>query len=123
MAGNAAEWVKDDNSAVYGLKSYIVEVQPSTYSDKFALSGGTTTTSRAAKAQFGPRNSYLRGIAGGNLGLGYAYLNGSRGITRGGSFRLSAYAGIFATNLVIRSSTMSPYVGFRCVYRFPSTEL
>ena len=119
VAGNADEWVKDDNSAVYGLKSYIVGTLPSTYSDKFALSGGTTTTSRAAKAQFGPRNSYLRGIAGGNLGLGYAYFNRGKGITRGGSFRLNAYAGIFATKLSIDSNSISPYVGFRCVYRFP----
>ena len=91
LSGNVWEWVKDNNNSSYGAKSdqidYIIELNKPIYSTLYALSGGTTTTPRSAKDQFGPMGDYLDIHSKnpfGNLGIIFIY---RRGITlaRGGN--------------------------------------
>ena len=58
LAGNVWEWMKDDNDQNYGSDEQIALLKVATHSVTHALSGGTTTTSRDAKAQFGPAGDY-----------------------------------------------------------------
>ena len=118
VGGNVAEWVKDENTSIYGARAYLVDVTRTSHRNSFSLSGGITTTSRLAKDQFGPTGDYPSQGSGDNRGLGYAYLHRDLGVVRGGSFLQFAYAGVFTTSLSFNSSSRSNQIGFRCVYHF-----
>ena len=82
------------------------------------LTGGTTTTSRNAKAQFGPAGDYRTLNTDPWGGLGYAALNFSGGaVRRGGSYG-SKGRGLFSVMLNdTRDRSRTYEIGFRCVYR------
>ena len=83
VSGNAWEWVKDDNSddnnGVYGDNAYMSQVTSTSHTTARSLSGGTTTTARVAKDQFGPSGDFSSLNSGHYGGLGYGYLNQNGG--------------------------------------------
>ena len=127
LAGNVGEWVKDNNNSSYGFKKdkggSIISLNKPEHSTPYALSGGTTTTPRSAKDQFGPSGDYTD-IASekpfGNLGNISTY---QRGITlaRGGNgFVTTPYGyfnGLFSVEMPNYSKSNA--TGFRCVYYEP----
>ncbi len=116
LGGNVWEWVKDDyiNASVYGPNSYISQITAATHTNVFSLSGGTTTTARNAKDQFGPLGNYTSLAVG---GLGYGYLNYNAGaVIRGGGWGNYASSGVFTSHLNYGPSLSAYSLGFRCVY-------
>ena len=131
IAGNAWEWVKDDNSLSYGEDSYLSRVTRLTHDSLNALSEGTKVP-RSVKIQFGPRGAYTVQKSGNFAGLGYGYLgieaielaeddetvdlNRYVGIVRGGGLSDGVKAGVFAVDLGVDINEISEGVnGFRCV--------
>ena len=119
FSGNAREWVKDINNHKYGPNAYMSKVLEKTHTTSYALSRGTTNTTRTAKSQFGPRLNYQfspQPIDNG-FRLGYGELNANGGaVIRGGSLSDIIDAGIFATDLSQGTKDADPLLGFRCVY-------
>ena len=123
IAGNAWEWVKDNNTVRYGSSSDISKVTDETHMMVGSLSGGTTTTSRTLKGHFGPSGAYTTLISDPWGGLGYANINittssgvhlgSAGGVLRGGDITFG-FAGAFAV-LLTNIYTEQTY-GFRCVY-------
>ncbi|MEE6249856.1 MAG: hypothetical protein VX583_05615 [Bdellovibrionota bacterium] len=119
LAGNAWEWTKDNNTNNYGSSEYFAHLTDSTHSSSYSLSGGTTTTSRTAKSQFGPAGSYAIPYIFNSYhgGLGKLFTGNTGPVLRGGNYvTTAAEAGIFATHLGIAFNKYST-AGFRCVYR------
>ena len=124
LAGNVAEWVKDNNTVSYVSSANIIMslLNDATHSNSGSLSGGTTTTSRTAKGHFGPHGDYtgLYSNPWGGLGSGSLNLNlggGGVGVTRGGYYSTSA-PGVFTVVAgFTEMNTASNRAGFRCVYR------
>ncbi|MCB0413077.1 MAG: hypothetical protein KDD50_02005, partial [Bdellovibrionales bacterium] len=93
--------------------SNISQVTSATHTNLFPLKGGTTTTARKAKDQFGPLGDYTSLSVG---GLGYGFLNfNASTVVRGGLFNNLTTSGIFAVDLGIGPTTSSYGLGFRCV--------
>ena len=115
VSGNAQERVKDDNRVSYGSNAYFSQITTTSHSTSGSLSGGTTTTSRVAKNQFGPSGNYSSLNSGTYGGLGYGQLDTNAGaIVRGNKKGAGADAGIFAVNLGFTAAFKS--IGFRCVF-------
>lgn len=129
VAGNAWEWVADDNSLSYGDDQYLSLVARDSHPTLNVLG----SISRTAKDQFGPRGdySYLDSDNFGGLGYGYlevfhdeeedaAVLERQKGILRGGGMSDYNLAGVFAVDLGEDIEDASSGVkGFRCTYRPP----
>ena len=116
VSGNVQERVKDDNRVSYGSNAYFSQITTTSHSTSGSLSGGTTTTSRVAKNQFGPSGNYSSLNSGTHGGLGYGQLDTNSGaIVRGNKRGAGVDAGIFAVNLGF--SAMFKSIGFRCVFR------
>ena len=123
LAGNVAEWVKDNNMVSYISSAIIMSLlNDATHSTSGSLSGGTTTTSRTAKGHFGPHGDYtgLYSNPWGGIGHGSLNLNlggGGVGVTRGGYYSTIA-PGVFTVVAgFTEMDTASNRAGFRCVYR------
>ena len=114
MSGNADEWVKDDSATDYGSQAFMSEITDITHSTSGSFSGGTTTTSRTAKGQFGPSRDYTGLNSDPWGGLGYGFFGTGNSITRGGEF-LSFQSGIFRVSNG-NTSVTNPALGFRCTY-------
>ena len=129
MAGNAWEWVADDNDVSYGENDYISQVTGFTHQVLSVL--GSEGQARNAKGQFGPAGDYLDLDSENFGGLGYGYLNifvdededplvtdKRVGVLRGGGLSDHVEAGIFASSLGINvEDTTTGVKGFRCAYR------
>ena len=123
LAGNLREFVKDSYSlGGQGNSSYMSQVTTTSHPALHSLSGGTTTTARVAKDQFGPDGDYQSFNSDDYGGLGYSVFSTSNSalyITRGGEAatlrtnRDIILAGIFTVYLLYSSS---PNAGFRCAY-------
>ena len=129
VSGNAWEWMKDDNSddnnGVYGDNAYMSQVTSTSHTTARSLSGGTTTTARVAKDQFGPSGDFSSLNSGHHGGLGYGYLNQNGGaVIRGGSRSSGEYGGIFQVSLAHSNEggLMANSIGFRCVY-YPGNQI
>ena len=124
LAGNVAEWVKDNNMVSYISSANIIMslLNDATHSTSGSLSGGTTTTSRTAKGHFGPHGDYTGLYSNPWGGLGYGSLNfnfgdGGVGVTRGG-YHSTVAPGVFTVVVgFTEMDTASNIAGFRCVYR------
>jgi hypothetical protein len=109
LAGNAWEWVKDNNTNSYGLDSFLSMISDFTH---FTLVNG-----RTAKTQFGPTGNYLTLISIQFGGFGYAWINYTNGsIRRGGNLASTTSAGVFSTNLSSSPTLISTSLGFRCTF-------
>ena len=118
FSGNVWEWVKDNNGSNYGANAYISQVTPTSHNNLFSLSGGTTTTLRTAKSQFGPIRDHADLNSGNRGGLGFGILNSGAGaVARGGDWSDGVNAGAFAVILNRPISNRYNDVGFRCVFR------
>lgn len=118
IGGNVWEWVKDDSTNSYGTISYISQITAITHPNNYSLSGGTTTTARNAKDQFGPLGDYTSLSSGDYGGLGYGYLNSAAGaVLRGGSWVNNTRSGVFSAYLYFGPSYSYNAFGFRCVFR------
>jgi len=90
-----------------------------------SLTGGTTTTARNAKAQFGPMGNYTSLNSGNYGGFGKGWLDaggyGYQIMARGGSaFNPDlASAGIFAMNGWLTTNDRNEQQSFRCAYTPP----
>ena len=118
VAGNVAEWVKDDHflPQEYGEGAHISQITSSSHERIGRLSGGTTNSPRRAKDQFGSIGNYTSLQQG---GLGYAYLNYGGtgiGIVRGGNWASELSSGIFTVRLGVGIQESRPMIGFRCVF-------
>ena len=117
LAGNVSEWVKDSSSSAFDADAYISQVTESTHASSVALSGGTTTTARIAKNQFGPVGDYVSLSSGDYGGLGYGLLSGTAGaIYRGGLWNSLEEAGVFNVSLDSVGDSGSTEIGFRCTH-------
>ena len=120
IAGNVWEWVKDSNTqTTYGSGAYMSQITSDTHTTSGSLSGGTTTTTRTAKGQFGPSGDYTDLDSTPYGGLGHGTLNNFSAVgavVRGGERSVGDLNGAFAVSLTPTASTSSPSVGFRCVY-------
>ena len=120
IAGNVWEWVKDSNTqTTYGSGAYMSQITSDTHTTSGSLSGGTTTTSRTTKGQFGPSGDYTDLDSTPYGGLGHGTLNNFSAVgavVRGGERSVGDLNGAFAVTLTPTASTLSPSVGFRCVY-------
>ena len=122
VGGNAMEWVKDNNigSGEYGDNAYMSQVTRTSHTTARSLSGGTTTTARVVKDQFGPSGDYSALNFAFYGGLGYATLRSTGGtVVRGGSWYDGNQAGIFAVSLIHLindNGSINNSIGFRCVY-------
>ena len=115
------EWIKDTNTENYGANSNMASVSSTTHTAEHSLSGGTTTTARHAKDQFGPTGDYSGLSTDPYGGLGHAALNAnSGGIRRGGGYSTRGHAGIFSVSLFSPVGSYWKGLGFRCVYHPPS---
>ena len=115
VSGNVQERVKDDNRVSYGSNAYLSQITTTSHSTSGSLSGGTTTTSRVAKNQFGPSGNYSSLNSGTHGGLGYGELNTNSGaIVRGNRRGAGLDAGIFTVNLGFSAAFEG--IGFRCVF-------
>ena len=123
VSGNAMEWVKDSNigsGEYYGNSEFIAQVTRTSHTTARSLSGGTTTTARVAKDQFGPSGDYLALNFAFYGGLGHATLRPTGGaVVRGGGWHGGSQAGIFAVSLIHLindNGGLNNSIGFRCVY-------
>ena len=119
LAGNVAEWVKDNNTTKYGDNDFTSRITDATNSTSGSLSGGTTTTSRTAKGHFGPSRDYtsLTSDPWGGFGFGRVNFNAG-GVVRGGANgELAGSIGVFSVSLSLSVSFTHTSSGFRCVYR------
>ena len=119
MAGNVREFAKDNNIVNYGSIVQISQITDDTHTVSGSLSGGTTTTARTAKNQFGPSGSYtnLDSSPYGGFGFGWLFYDSQPNqglVLRGNAWGYSA--GVFAVELLFGLSLTSPSVGFRCAY-------
>lgn len=117
FSANVWEWPKDDNSNSYGSSSDFSQITSVTHPNSYSLSGGTTTTARNAKNQFGPLGDYTSMNSGVYGGLGRGGFGGTVGILRGGDWGWGSSAGIFTTYLGWGPGNSADHVGFRCVFR------
>ena len=118
ISGNVGEWVKDNNTTKYGSNTLISRMTNVTHSTSGSLSGGTTTTSRTAKGQFGPSGDYtsLNPDPPGWLGYGHVNFNVG-GVLRGGAnWDIIGTIGVFSVNLGSSVSSTHASFGFRCVH-------
>ena len=123
LSGNVWEWVKDDNTVDYSPDAYLSLITASTHTASGSLTGGTTTTSRTAKGQFGPSGDYADLNSAPYGGLGYGTLNNLEGGATGSVARGDDWdeidegeAGVFAVDLDDTAVNFSIYEGFRCAY-------
>ena len=121
IAGNADEWVKDNNTLNYGgsINASISNLTDMTHPISGSLSdGGTTTIERTAKGHFGPSGDYtnLESTPYGGFGFGSGFSSGSAGggVSRGG-FN-DGFAGVFSVYLFSMPSSIHGSLGFRCAY-------
>ena len=125
IGGNVWEWVKDYNGtwddngnhrggSDYGLTHRYISQLP-TASDRASLTGGTTSTARTAKDQFGPSGEYSHLNDGERGGLGYFGRGTVGGVLRGGNWAQLG-GGVFATELHVLLSDRTTDIGFRCFY-------
>ena len=129
VAGNAWEWIKDDNTLSYGPNNYISLVTVGSHPILNSLSEGSGA-SRSAKDQFGPLGGYGYHNSNNFAGLGHGMLEVSftvdelsggldqshKGILRGGGLSDHNKSGVFAVSLreEIGNTTVGVN-GFRCV--------
>ena len=109
----------DDDNGVYGDNAYMSQVTSTSHTTARSLSGGTTTTARIAKDQFGPSSDFSSLNSGHHGGLGYGQLNENGGaVIRGGSRKSGEYGGVFQVSLAHSTDggLMANSIGFRCVY-------
>ncbi len=123
ISGNVSEWVKDDKEGSYGNTTVsIYKLTRESNPNELSLSGGTTTTPRVAKDQFGPDKDYghLNRFSG--LGQGFFTRSSSfEGILRGCSTsHADLHCGVFYVSFA-NPLVEGINVGFRCVYH-PSTN-
>ena len=117
LAGNVREWIKDENIFDYGDSEYISLITDSSHPNAGALSGGTTTISRTAKAQFGPSGDYASVFPSGNYGgMGRLTIVRQGSITRGGIWSEEHHTGLFSTFTGYHTTQKDTGVGFRCTY-------
>ena len=108
-----------DDNGVYGDNAYMSQVTSTSHTTARSLSGGTTTTARIAKDQFGPSSDFSSLNSGHHGGLGYGQLNENGGaVIRGGSRKSGEYGGVFQVSLAHSTDggLMANSIGFRCVY-------
>lgn len=117
FSANVWEWVKDDNSNSFGSSSSFSQITSVTHPNSYSLSGGTTTTARNAKNQFGPLGDYTSMNSGVYGGLGSGDFSSSNGILRGGDWGWGSGAGLYTAYLGWWPGNSANHVGFRCVYR------
>ena len=118
LGGNVSEWVKDHTIWAYGSEAFMSQVTKNTHRIARSLSGGTTTTARVAKDQFGPTRSYETIFTKDHFGgLGFGWLAHSSGaIFRGGSWEMSSFSGVFTVGLLYAEDQAKNWIGFRCAY-------
>ena len=106
FAGNVSEWISDDFTTNYGVKSWVLNIPAGPFKD-----------------MFGPGGTYPAGPANptGNIFMSnFGYINSQLAppyaVMRGGGFSYGRYAGIYTAYF-----TTVPYsnadVGFRCMYQ------
>ena len=121
ISGNVQERIRGENSTDYGTSGvYISAITNTSYPTLGSINGDT----RTAKGHFGSSGNYTNftDSSSSRGGLGYARLSPSAGsITRGGylATSLPGGVGIFSVSLSFSLSSISPTVGFRCVYNPP----
>jgi formylglycine-generating enzyme required for sulfatase activity len=111
LSGNVWEWVKDDNTTIFGTDNYWSQITDVT-NPVLGTVGGLTGTE---KYLFGPSGSY--GALGSTQygGLGYGWVNYNAGaVLRGGDWDSDTYGGVFYVNLIYDPSYPSTSLGFRC---------
>jgi hypothetical protein len=115
FAGNAEEWVSNDNSISWGSDANSNMITTSTHT----TSGTIGSATGAANVQFGPNGNYSSLSTSPWGGLGHAYINySSGGISRGGLFSDNTDSGIYAVYLGLAPTLTSSGLGFRCVYNY-----
>jgi formylglycine-generating enzyme required for sulfatase activity len=102
MSGNVWKWMSDD-AVVTGVAAWMSTITVAQVKDTYG-----PATDYSATAWTGAPSTYGD--------LGYAYIASTGGITRGGSYGMGRYAGIYATQIGA-ATTSDPSVGFRCVYQ------
>ena len=115
----------DADNGVYGDNAYMSQVTRTSHTTARSLSGGTTTTARVAKDQFGPSGDFSSLNSGHYGGLGYGHLNENGGaVVRGGSWESGNDAGVFQVSLTHSTDggLIANSIGFRCVY-YPKSQL
>lgn len=113
LAGNAKEWLKDDNTTNYGTNSFMNLVTAGSHTTTGVLADGVA---RSAKDQFGPQGS---GYSSSNnsSGLGRGAMNAASGsVIRGGNSGSTSWGGIFSVELDNLPTIAVNHLGFRCVY-------
>lgn len=102
FAGNAGEWLLDDNGAAVGANAFM----------------STLSTGDLRQARFGHNAFCASPSSSPYCGYGYGTMNAAGGaVIRGGNFGDGVNAGIFAVDLSDGPSQPQDEVGFRCVYR------
>ena len=122
FSGNVVEFMLDTNSSgdnYDGGFSYISQVTSVSHSTAYSLAGGTTTTARIAKDQFGPSGDYSSLNSGEFGGLGRTNLSipgsGVSVLTRGGNYGSGVDAGPFTISIQFNDSQIGTSFGYRCV--------
>lgn len=102
LAGNASEWMAEDNTVSYGWQGYAADPVLAQLS--------------AVKAQYGAKFSYPSPQ---DTGLGFLKLQfANGGIIRGGSFNeTTSLVGIYSTDTSASPDIRLEQVGFRCAFR------
>lgn len=111
LAGNVKEWMKDDNSYVYGASDFQSQI---TLLSHPAPSLGELQ----AKIKFGPAGDYTNSFPGPIFGgLGFANLSLALGaVNRGGYYNSGYESGVFYVDLDNNITDRVRWFGFRCVY-------
>lgn len=101
FAGNAAEWLLDDNSAAAGANAFL----------------STLSTGDLRQALFGYNAFCASPSASPYCGYGYGTMNAAAGaLVRGGSYADGVNAGVFAVDLSDAPGQQQDEIGFRCAY-------
>jgi len=111
LAGNSAEWVKDDHNFIYGADTFISLITDTLYPAINPENG------RTVKVQFGPSGMYSHLNINEYGGLGYAWINsGGNQVIRGQDHDDLTSTGVFTVRLGVIATDKSYDLGFRCVY-------
>ncbi|WP_415063957.1 Ig-like domain-containing protein [Bdellovibrio sp.] len=112
FAGNAWEWVSDNNSTNFGAEAFMSQVTTASHTTV-----GSGTLNGAAKQIFGSEGNYVSLGTSEYGGLGYGSIADTTGaVFRGGCWIDDVGAGVFAVYLRIGPSAASTDYGFRCVF-------